>query len=208
MKNQFFALCLALGLLGCQEQPDQHALPGTALNDLHLVNARPILPSLLLSSVSKAVFVNAAGAEKSLDVRYEEGTRIDQFQSFRYSTEFMEVQYADPDDPDYQPGILARAEYDDIRHSHEYVRIHVDHVAQKEFTPTLILCPPQQECAYLERTFESITLNDRVFQQVFASYYPPPQIHSYSEVYYSLEQGIIAFVGEGGVMWVLDRFEE
>ncbi len=208
MKSLMFGiLCLACLCAGCEKGPEANLQPGNALKEISLDKSKSLIPLSLLTKEANAIFVNAQGTEKLMHLDWKEGVRNQSYQGFHYDAQYLEIKYTDRDDPSYAPVITARAEYSDLKNYDETVWVIISNLNDDSYTPTLILCPELQ-CPYLKRSFEKMELCSHSFDQVYASCSPPAQFHSFADVYYTTDKGIIAFQGQNGEMWVLDRFEE
>jgi len=200
-------LGLVFLLYSCEKDPETNLLPANALGTLHLSSSKNLIPLEILKPDVHAIFINAEGQEKVLQLQVNQMVRNQSYQGFHYDAEYLEISYSDRDDQTYLPTVSAHADYDDLKNYSETVWVNIQSVYNKGYTPTLILCPDLQ-CPYLKRTVDDFTLAGHSFQHVFASCAPPSQFNSFSEVYYTLDKGIVGFRGLNGEMWVLERLGE
>jgi hypothetical protein len=206
MKTITLVLCFAGLLSGCSNDPDTGALPASALPDLTLIECRDMIPAATLAAHQFAIFRNSQGEEKQLELHIREYSGLLRYQHFPYQSEIIQVRYLDRDDDQYLPEIIASNEYQDMETTEEFVRVRVNADINTNFTPTLVLCP-ELDCPFLEKYFESIEIAGLPFSKVYANYAQPPQLNSFTKVFYTFEEGIVGFEGYDGELWALVRLE-
>lgn len=206
MKPLLTLLGICVILLSCEKDPETNALPGNDLPALHLVAYKELLPFDVFSSASRAIFVNAKGEEKEMTLTVKTGVRNQIMQGFHYDTDYLDVQYRDPADSSYFLLISAYTRYRDLETSEEFVSASVQTTAHSDYMPLVILCA-EEDCPYLQKQLDSVTLANRIFQKVVTNY-PAWQFTSFNQVYYSRTKGTVGFTGNAGEIWALDRFDE
>ena len=206
MNSRVLTLLLGCALLACEKEPAISELPASHLSDLSLSAAYALVPLSTFQEYRYAVFTNSSGATKRLELSVSDRTQLQQYQTFNYNAQTVDIHYADPTDASYTPVINLRTRYEDLSETAEYVEASILTDVNPNYHPVVILCPGPS-CPYLEQYLDHVEIAGLPFSRVYCNYPPPSHMKSFTTVFYTLDQGIVGFKGYDGEAWALSRFE-
>ena len=205
MKNYIFIIALFAINTACKNGE----VPTTGIEGsvLTIEEIKTFLPSSYKNE-SNIVFINAAGALKTLSVNYVEGTSEGTHENSTYTSEKLAVILFDPDNTTFQIKMNSSANYG---HSGTVVKglntflmpnhpnMNFVRVSFENGQPTISL---------LDKFEETVSLLNKDFSDVYVNHERHPPAEAFSDLMVNSEFGVIAFSDENGELWVFDRFEE
>ena len=205
MKNYIFIIALLAINTACKNGE----VPTTGIEGsvLTIEEIKTFLPSSYKNE-SNIIFTNAAGALKTLNVNYVEGSLEKAHENATYTAEQLEVTIFDPENITFQITMIGSTNYGNnggvakslnnlLMPNHP--NMNFVHVSFENGQPTISL---------LDKFEETVSLLNKDFSDVYVNHERHPPAEAFSDLMVNSEFGVIAFSDENGELWVFDRFEE
>ena len=196
--------CSMFFLSACEKDKPTNSPAETV--DIKLEKVIHYLPIDKFKQNSVAVFVNQDGDEKTLNISITEDVAEKVIDGKPYKAERIRLQYSDPDNSHYTPDIVASANYTSAGVYNEYVSCTLYTSVHNGFLPQITIDDNGE--ALFSGYYETYSILDKEFINVFASLVPPDLQNSFSKIYYTVEDGVIGFEGEKGIIWVFKKFKK
>lgn len=184
--------------------------------DIQKTQSTPILPEPLVLSdkirgmIPKeyqnskyAVFKNSTGQYKYLSIKYSENEITKRFENEKYVSESMRVVLSDSTDSDYYIKIEASGTYSGKTKSFQSVFMSLTTAKNNGLIPIIVI--DEDGSALWGDSHASRKLLDKVFLKVYQNY--DIQTISFSEFFYTVQEGVVGFRDINNDLWVLEKFE-
>ena len=203
MKNIFnpFVLFIILIFTACDKDSDN------TLSHLSIENLKEFVPYDSLNIFSKVVFLNQDGDQKILTITKSIGQVEKTLDGKTYTVDQDEFTFRDETDTRYNIELLVTAHYSSSSSTIiEFVDCTLFTTVNNGFVPSVRLHtdkPPSRP----NEVHTEVTLNGKIFQDVFSNHTIIEIGEKFSKLYYSKEIGVVGFKDGNGVLWVYDHYE-
>ncbi len=198
MDKIIYSLAVILLCISCNSINEKDNLQQIGLNDV-----LELIPISVLENNSEVVFVNSASIDKTLDLEFYKGTKQVNDGSILYVTDFISVLYSDNHDNNLRMKVELEPYFDNGRLIKNVV---VTLLANSSNPIPILSLSPQG--SLLNTHYIEITLNGRSFENVYSNILNETQENkTYSEIYYSLEIGVVGYRDFEGELWAFKEFK-
>ena len=205
MKNisSIIFIALVLSFLSCNKDPNGNA---NTLNDLQLNQIKNFVPYEVLIENSKAIFVNAEGKTRVLEIK-KNSFQIDKvLEGKSYKTQQEEFEYSDPDESNYKIKVSLTASYKEMGLVQELLNASLNTTLNNGYIALVTIMDDGLQS--LGVFSEEKILNGKSFNKVYSSWSIEGQGFVYNGLHYTKEQGVVGFLDAENELWSLDRFEK
>lgn len=200
--NKIIVFLLVITLvLSCKKD---HFNTDNQLERLRIDNLLSLLPLGELNGHNKVVFTSMTGDTITLDYTITKDTKIKKVNNRTYEAEEISIAYVDQTTDDYSLYISGSGNYLEESNSNLYVSCGISQFITA-YSPIITISEEGQPV--LAQYFESISLANRSFYEVFTNY-PVDGYDAYGQIYYNTQYGVVGFADSNGEIYALESIEE
>lgn len=197
MKNIIFVL-LTIFIFSCKNNDTISGLPLLSIDKVKI-----LIPSDYETS-SRVIFKNIEDSEMVFRIETLSNVETKTINETEYQSEQFTVNLRNDDSQTMIMFITAGANYTSLENSIDYVNCGIAPSGNPGYRPTITIGSDREASFGLFE--DEIDLLNKTFKNVYTNFISE-DITTFSELYYTVDEGIIAFRDFQNNLWVLDRYE-